>query len=102
MREREADECAKYGEVQTGSDDDTAEEVPITYLAESLKETPRTSWTEEEKTESPEKMVGSKIARDFGKRGIFLGEVLRIEYDSEDEDKVRPKNNSTPYSMPHP
>ncbi len=88
--------------MQTWSDDDDdkAEEVSITFLAESLKKTPRTSWTEEE-AEDPEKMVGSKIARDFGNRGIYLGEVIRIEYDSEDEDKVRLKNNSTPYSMPH-
>ncbi len=113
MSEREANECATYGEVQTWSDTDKQEEVSMSYLAESLKNTPRTSLedtgpeedvnvgTDLEETESPEKMVGSKIAREFGKGGIYLGEVLRIEYDSEDEDKVRPKYNSTQFSMSH-
>ena len=71
MSEREADECAKYGEVQTWSDDDKAEEVPITYLAESLKKTPQTSVQdtapENDVLECPEDFVGSKIAREFGK-----------------------------------
>jgi hypothetical protein len=36
----------------------------------------------------PEKMKGVKIAREFGKRGVYFGEVLRVEYDSEDIDKI--------------
>ena len=54
----------------------------------SLKKTPRTSWTADD-AEDPNNMVGCKIARDFGDRGFYLGEVIRIEYDSDDEDKVR-------------
>ena len=29
-----------------------------------------------------------KVARDFGKKGVFLGEIVAVEYDSEDIDKV--------------
>ena len=72
--------------------------MPITHLAESSTTTPQTCRTEEE-AECPEKMVGTKIARDFGKRGIFLGEVRGIEYDSEDVDKVGLKRSTTSYSM---
>ncbi len=35
-------------------------------------------------------MVGIKISRDFGKQGIFHGEVKAVEYDSADEEKVEP------------
>ena len=97
MSEREADKTAKYGEVQTWSDDDgdEARRVPLSYLGESLKKAPRTSWTEAD-VEDPNKMVGSQIARDFGDRGIYLGEVIRIEYDSDDEDKVCINTNGSP------
>jgi hypothetical protein len=98
LSEREAYETAEYGEVQKWSADEKAKLVPITQLAESLMKTPQTSRTEKD-LESPEKMVGSKIARNFGKRGIFLGEVLGIEYDSEDEDKVGAKHSTTSNSM---
>ena len=33
------------------------------------------------------KDVGMNIARDFGKKGVFLGKVVAVEYDSEDVDK---------------
>ena len=58
LSEREADETAKYGEVQTWSDDDDdkAGRVPLSFLAESLKKTPRTSWTEDD-AEDPHKMI---------------------------------------------
>jgi hypothetical protein len=97
LSEREADETAKYGEVQTWSDDDgdKAGRVPLSYLRESLKKDPRTSWTEDD-VEDPNKKVGSQIARDFGERGIYLGEVIRIEYDSDDEDKVCIQTNGSP------
>jgi hypothetical protein len=35
-------------------------------------------------------MVGKKVSRDFGKKGIFHGEVIAVEYESADEDKVEP------------
>jgi hypothetical protein len=68
LSEREADETAKYGEVQTWSDDDgdTARRVPLS------------------------------LARDFGDRGIYLGEVIRIEYDSDDEHKVCIQTKGSP------
>ncbi len=34
--------------------------------------------------------IGKKVARDFGKAGVFIGEVVEIDYDSEDVDKVEP------------
>jgi hypothetical protein len=33
-------------------------------------------------------MVGIKVSRDFGKQGIFHGEVTAVEYDSADEERV--------------
>ncbi len=55
---------------------------------ETLKKAPRTSWTKND-VEDPKKMVGSQIARDFGDRGIYEGEVICVEYDSDNKDKVR-------------
>jgi hypothetical protein len=90
MSEREADECAKDGEVQTWSDDVKQEEVPMSYLGESLKNTPRTSLedtgpeedvnvgTDLEETESPEKMVGSKIAREWHLSGEGASHRIRF------------------------
>ncbi len=97
MSVREADETAKFGEVQTWSDEDEVTEVPLTDILQSLKtplqETASVGQAEiveigVDVLECPEDLVGSKIAPEFGKRGIYLGEVLRIEYDSEDEDKM--------------
>ncbi len=34
--------------------------------------------------------IGKKVARDFGKAGVFIGEVVELDYDSEDVDKVEP------------
>ncbi len=42
MSEREADETAKFGEVQRWSSDSEGDEVPITQLMQALKETPET------------------------------------------------------------
>jgi hypothetical protein len=70
--------------------------VPLAFLAGSLKKTPRTSWTADD-AEDPNNMVGCKIARDFGDRGFYLGEVIRIEYDSDDEDKVSIKTICTSF-----
>jgi hypothetical protein len=104
MSERDADECAKFGEVLTWSDDDNAAEVPITYLAESLKETPRTSGTTPPESDDDNvpivktiidakrqsNFVGMKVARDFGKTGVFIGEVVDLEYDSDDVGREAP------------
>ena len=38
--------------------------------------------------ENPENMKGVNIARDFGMQGVFYGEVVHVEYDDEDLDKV--------------
>ena len=35
-------------------------------------------------------MVGKKVSRDFGKKGVLHGEVIAVEYESADEDKVEP------------
>ena len=45
--------------------------------------------TNTEQVINPESMKGRRIARDFGgKAGVFYGEVVLVEYDSEDEGKV--------------
>ncbi len=34
--------------------------------------------------------IGKTVARDFGDAGVFEGEIVQVEYDSEDIDKVEP------------
>ncbi len=65
--EREAKETALFGEPLRWSDDDNNEEVNIV---------------------NPDNMKGVNIARDFGKQGVYYGEVVNVEYDDEDVDKV--------------
>jgi hypothetical protein len=99
MSEREADETAKFGGVLRWSDDDDKEEVPITTLLDSPKESAvHIAEAVEESTSKKIRnarmpkanMVGKKVSRDFGKKGIFHGEVIAVEYESVDEDKVEP------------
>ncbi len=35
-------------------------------------------------------LIGVKVARDFGDLGVFVGEVIALEYDSSDEAKEAP------------
>ncbi len=78
MSEREAVEMAKFGDVLRWSTDSDSEAVPI-------KDTILSKTNHEESVKH--KDVGIKIARDFGKKGVFLGEVVAVEYDGEDVDK---------------
>ena len=79
--EREADETAKFGEPLRWSSDSEGDEVPIMQtLMRALKEPTKDVVVEH-------KDIGMKIARDFGVKGVFLGEVVAVEYDSEDVDK---------------
>ncbi len=34
--------------------------------------------------------IGKTVTRDFGHAGVFLGEIVQVDYDSEDKDKVEP------------
>jgi hypothetical protein len=34
--------------------------------------------------------VGQKIAKDFGKQGVFFGSIIGVEYDSDDNGKEKP------------
>jgi hypothetical protein len=78
MSEREADETAKFGEVLRWSTDSDSGAV-------RSNDTILSKTNEEESVKH--KDVGMKIARDFGKKGAFLGKVVAVEYDSEDVDK---------------
>jgi hypothetical protein len=75
------------------------EEVPITTLLDSAKESAvenaepvqGTTTKNSRNARMPKaNMVGKKVSRDFGKKGIFHGEVIAVEYESSDEDKVEP------------
>jgi hypothetical protein len=79
MSESEAVETAKFGEVLRCS---TASDSEV----DSGNETVLGKTNEEGLVKH--KDVGMKIARDFGKKGVFLGEVVAVEYDSEDVDKI--------------
>jgi hypothetical protein len=86
MSERDVDETAKLGEVQTCSTDSEGDEVPIAQTR--LKETKSKEIHGE--TKGNTEFIGVKVARDFGKQGIFLGEIVALEYDSGDEAKEDP------------
>ncbi len=86
MSEREADETAKFGEVQSWSTDSEGDEEPIaqTLLLETK------SKEIDGETKGNTEFIGVKVARDFGKQGIFLGEIVALEFDSGDEAKEDP------------
>ncbi len=75
------------------------EEVPITTLLDTAKEravenaepVQGTTTKKSRNARMPKaNMVRKKVSRDFGKKGIFHGEVIAVEYESSDEDKVEP------------
>ena len=110
VNEREAEETALFGETLRWSDDKSRDEVPMEEFAQCLMTTSTTSIEESattvdsahvatttephedthtEQVMNPESMKGRNIARDFGgKDGVYYGEVVLVEYDSEDEGKV--------------
>ncbi len=104
LSEREANETAMFGEVLTWSDDDNATAVSFLQLTESLKATPRTSGQTPPESDDDDvpfvktildakrqsNFVGMKVARDFGKTGVFIGEVVQLEYDSDDVGREAP------------
>jgi hypothetical protein len=106
LNEREADETARFGEVLRWSDDDDRVEVPMSTLLDSPKDSALVTGEPDEGTTNTDEvpttisrrnarlakptMVGIKVSRDFGKLGIFHGEVKAVEYDSADEEKVEP------------
>jgi hypothetical protein len=69
---------AQTGDVMNWSSDSDGDTLPI-------KDTIQTNTIVDEVV--IHKDVGMKIARDFGNKGVFLGEVVAVEYDSEDVDK---------------
>ncbi len=101
---REANEVTMFGEVLTLSDDDNHTEVSMAHLGQSLQANPLTSAKTPPMSDDDEVpivksileakrqtfFVGMKVARDFGKTGIFIGEVVQVEYDSEDVGREAP------------
>ncbi len=86
MREREAEEMSRHGEVQRGSSDSEGDEVPI---SQTLQTEPDSSSTIQNSVQHLE-AVGIKVAKDFGSLGVHFGSVLSMEYDSDDEKKAKP------------
>jgi hypothetical protein len=86
MSEREADETAQFGDVQRWSTDSEGDEEPITQTRLSLKKNKEKMGETKGNTE----FIGTKVARDFGKQGIFFGEIVALEFDSGDEAKEDP------------
>jgi hypothetical protein len=82
MSAREADECSRIsgdGQVERWSSESEGDTLPIkdTILPKQVV-----------KEAGTHKDVGQKIARDFGEKGVFTGEVVAVEHDSEDIDKI--------------
>jgi hypothetical protein len=104
LSEREAKETRMLDEVLTLSDEDNHTEASMSPLGKSLKATPRTSTNTPPESDDDEvpivkqiidakrqtNFVGMKVARDFGKAGVFIGEVVQLEYDSEDVGREAP------------
>jgi hypothetical protein len=86
MGEREADEMAKFGEVLRYSSDSEGGEEPITQTRLSMKKSKEKDGEAKGNTE----FIGAKVARDFGKHGIFFGEIVALEFDSGEEAKEDP------------
>ena len=73
LSEREDNEMAQTGDMTNWSSDSDGDTLPI-------KDTIQTKTIVDEAV--IHKVVGMKIARDFGKKGVFLGEeVVAVEYD---------------------
>ncbi len=101
LSERDADETPKFGEVQRCSTDSEGDEVPISQtLLRALKKPKETTvvtgtetgytyeWRRDINHSS--ELIGVKVARDFGDLGVFVGEVIALEYDSCDKAKEAP------------
>ena len=81
--------------IQSESDDD---EIPFSELREKIIAETHGSLTEKEptsetlQTEEDRNLeeVGTKVAKDFGSVGVFIGTVLSVEYDSDDDIKAKP------------
>ncbi len=86
MSEREADEMAKFGDVVRYSSDSEGGEESITKTRLSMKK----SKEKDGETKGNTEFIGAKVARDFGKQGIFFGEIVALEFDSDDEAKEDP------------
>jgi hypothetical protein len=88
--QREADEMARFGEVLRCSSDSEGDEEPITQSLLSLSKSKETIVKTNEETKGNTEFIGVKVARDFGKQGVFLGEIVALEFDSGDEAKEHP------------
>jgi hypothetical protein len=78
----------KQASVETNNDED---DVPIAstlaHTSETITQTSKTTRPNEDKHVEA---VGQKIAKDFGKQGVFFGSVIGVEYDSDDNGKEKP------------
>ncbi len=83
LSEREADEVAyqQHGEVLTWSSESEVGQVPIRETSETQLQST---------IEAPQHATGKNVAKDLGSQGVFVGEVISVEYDSSDESKAAP------------
>jgi len=78
----------KQARVETTSDED---DVPIaSIIAKTSETTAQTSKTTTHNEDKHLEAVGQRIAKDFGKQGVFFGSVIGVEYDSDDNAKEKP------------
>ncbi len=85
MSERESVETVKVVEVQSEGDEE-----PITETLLSLNKSKETMGKTNGETKGNTEFIGVKVARDFGKQGVFVGEIIALEYDSGDDAKGDP------------
>ncbi len=91
LSEREADEMAKTGDVNTWSSDSDADvQKAIDFSTGETKDKDQECDRDNVTSNKHKDAVGKKIAKDFGKQGIFSGEVQSVEYDSDDAAQEAP------------
>jgi hypothetical protein len=93
LSEREADEMANYGDVNTWSSDsdvDVQKAIEIPIMETIDKEDLAKSCAQRKPSNKHMNAVGKRVAKDFGKLGVLFGDVQSVEYESDDAAQEAP------------
>jgi hypothetical protein len=79
MSERESVETVKVVEVQSSSTNSEGDEEPITETLLPLNKSKKKMGKTNGETKGNTEFIGVKVARDFGKQSVFVGEIIALE-----------------------
>jgi hypothetical protein len=104
--ETEVQEAEAQEEIDKGKDEESKQETTVETMIEKeqceapvlgkrqsvfrRQNTRQVDKDEADNTQKHNREIGKVVARDFGEAGVFRGEIVGVEYDSEDEGKVEP------------